>query len=172
MPSLESAVAAFGFIPNLIGVMASSPALAEAYLSLSDIFENKTALDSIEKQVVLLTVSRYHECRYCVAAHSMAAELKKVPSDIIHAIRNDHPIANPKLESLRSFITNLLEQRGWLSEKQMEAFYAAGYTPAHLFDLLVGVAQKTLSNFTNHIASTPLDEVMSGNRWSPGNAEL
>ena len=31
-PMLDAAAAAFGFIPNLIGVMASSPAMAEAYL--------------------------------------------------------------------------------------------------------------------------------------------
>ena len=46
-------------------------------------------------------------------------------------------------------------------------FYAAGYTPAQLLDVLVGVAQKTLSNFTNHIGKTPLDEPMSGRAWSP-----
>jgi len=32
----------FGFVPNLIGVMASSPALTEAYLSIADIFSKSS----------------------------------------------------------------------------------------------------------------------------------
>lgn len=166
-PSIEAAAAVFGFVPNLIGVMATSPALAEAYLALSAIFEQKTSLSSAERHVVLLAVSRYHECRYCVAAHSMGAAMGQVPEDVVAAIRNDTPIADAKLEALRRLVTVLVEQRGWLPESETEAFFAAGYTSAQLLDVLVGVAQKTLSNFTNHIADTPLDEAMSGQAWTP-----
>ncbi|MFP4640490.1 MAG: carboxymuconolactone decarboxylase family protein, partial [Guyparkeria sp.] len=49
--TIEKATAAFGFLPNLIGIMAESPALAEAYLSLSDIFQTKTGLDAAEQHV-------------------------------------------------------------------------------------------------------------------------
>ncbi|MFO7593823.1 MAG: carboxymuconolactone decarboxylase family protein [Pseudomonadota bacterium] len=166
-PSLEAATAAFGFVPNLIGVMASSPALTEAYLTLFDIFENKTSLDAAQRQVVLLAVSRYHECRYCVADHSMIAEMQHVPAEAVEAIRNDQPIPDSKLEALRRLVTSAVENRGWVPDAELEAFYAAGYTPGQLLDALVGVAQKTLSNFTNHIAATPLDEPMNGHAWSP-----
>ncbi len=71
---------------------------------------------------------------------------------------------------LRRVVTSLVEQRGWLPEMETEAFYVAGYTQAQLLDVLVGVAQKTLSNFTNHIAGTPLDEPMSVRSWSPDEA--
>jgi len=165
--ALSAAAAAFGFVPNLIGVMASSPALAEAYLALSGIFERKTALSPAERQVVLLAVSRYHECRYCVAAHSMAADMQKVPAEVVEAIRSDTPIPDRKLEALRKLTTALVEQRGWLPEADIEAFLTVGYTPAQLLDVLVGVAQKTLSNFTNHLAATPLDEPMSARVWRP-----
>jgi len=170
LPAIELAIATFGFVPNLIGVMAASPALAESYLALSAIFETKTSLTSVERQVVLLTVSRYHECRYCVAAHSMAAEMQQVPPEIVGAIRNDQPIPNSKLQALRSMVICLIEQRGWLPEQELQAFLAEGYSPEQLFEVLVGVAQKTLSNFTNHIAETPLDEPMSEYAWSPVDA--
>ena len=165
--AMNAAAAAFGFVPNLIAVMASSPALAEAYLTLSGIFEEKTALRPAERQVVLLAVSRFHECHYCVAAHSMAADMQKVPAEVVEAIRNDTPIPDHKLEALRKLTTALVEQRGWVPEAEIEAFFDAGYTPAQLLDVLVGVAQKTLSNFTNHLAATPLDEQMSARAWRP-----
>ncbi len=163
-PVLEASQAAFGFIPNLLGVMAHSPALAEAYLTLSGLFD-KTDLTPAERQVVLLTVSQYHRCHYCVAAHSMLAEMQSVPADAVAAIRTDQPISDAKLQALRVFVRTLLESRGWLDQQDMQTFYAAGYKPEHVLDVLVGVAQKTMSNFTNHIAQTPLDDAFKAHAW-------
>ncbi len=43
----------------------------------------------------------------------------------------------------------------------------AGYEPSQMLDVLVGIAQKTLSNYTHHLADTPVDEPMQGNAWTP-----
>ena len=61
-PLLEGAQKTFGFVPNLIGVLAESPAVAEAYLTLSQIFD-KSSLNAVERQVAILAVSRYNEWR-------------------------------------------------------------------------------------------------------------
>jgi uncharacterized peroxidase-related enzyme len=164
---LEASQAAFGFIPNLLGVMAHSPALAEAYLAVSGLFD-KTDLTPTERQVVLLTVSHYHGCHYCVAAHSTLAAMQGLPADVVAAIRDDQPIADEKLQALRAFVRSVVEKRGWLESRDHEVFYAAGYEPRHVMDVLVGIAQKTMSNFTNHIAQTPLDDAFRAHAWEPG----
>ena len=164
--TLEAVADMFGFVPNLIGVMATSPALAEAYVALSTIFE-KTDLTATERQVVLLTVSHFHECRYCLAAHSMIAEMQQVPADVIEAIRTDKSITDEKLEALRLYVKRLIEQRGLLSEAEMNEFLGAGYETSHALDVLVGIGQKTLSNYTNHIARTPLDTAFHKHAWVP-----
>lgn len=41
-PLLESAEQAFGFIPNLLGVFAESPATLEGYLSLSQLVDKSS----------------------------------------------------------------------------------------------------------------------------------
>jgi len=169
--SIKQATAAFGFVPNLIGIMAESPALAEAYLSLSDIFQAKTRLDTTEQHVVLLAVSRYHECHYCMAAHSTTAGMTGVDDQVVEAIRNDRPIDDTKLEALRRLTREIVEQRGWPSEATRDRFFDAGYEAGHLLDVLVGIAQKTLSNFTNHMADTPVDEPMKANAWTPPTGE-
>jgi len=165
--TLEIVASAFGFVPNLLGVMANSPALAEAYVTLSGIFEKKTGLTPTEQQIVLLAVSRYHECRYCMAAHTMIAGMHKVPQEVTDAIRNDSPIPDPKLEALRQLTTSIVALRGWPTEQELQSFINAGYQPSHIFDVLVGVVQKTLSNYTNHLAGTPLDSKMEAYAWSP-----
>lgn len=165
-PTLDAARQAFGFIPNLMAVMASSPALAEAYLTISGLFE-KTDLSDTEKQLVLLTVSHYHACHYCMAAHSALAAMQKVPAEVVEAIRNDRPIADTKLQALRELVLSLVENRGWPDDAVVKNFLHAGYQPAHIMDVLVGVAQKTMSNFTNHIAGTPLDRAFEEYAWTP-----
>lgn len=165
-PVLEATQAAFGFIPNLLGVMAHSPVLAESYLTISGLFD-KIDLTPTERQIVLFTVSQFHGCHYCVAAHSALAEMQNVSADIVAAIRNDQAIQDPKLQALRVFVSSLMENRGWMNEQHMQAFYAAGYKPENVMDVLVGVAQKTMSNFTNHIAKTPLDDAFKAHAWEP-----
>ena len=166
-PLMDAVKNAYGFVPNLVGVMAASPALTEAYLTVAGIFEKQTGLSAAEQQVVLLAVSRYHECHYCMGAHSVIADMHKVPNEVTEAIRNDQPIPDPKLEALRQLVTAIVEHRGWPPEEVMQSFLKAGYQSEQVFDVLVGVAQKMLSNFTNHLANTPLDTQFKNRSWSP-----
>ncbi len=163
---LEQTQKNFGFIPNLIGVMAQSPAVTEAYLSVAEIF-SRSGLSPMEQQIVLLTVSYYHECCYCMAAHTAIASMQNLDSDVVQAIRDGQPVADDKFEALRKFTRSIIENRGWLNDEDVQAFLDAGYDSSHILDILVGVAQKTLSNFTNHLAKTPLDEAFTEVDWQP-----
>lgn len=164
---LENTQKNFGFVPNLIGVMASSPAITEAYLSVADIF-SRSSLSPTEQQIVLLTVSYYHECTYCMAAHTAIAGMKNVDSDVVRALRDNQPLSDPKLQALRKFTNLLIENRGWMEDADMLAFLDAGYTESTMLDVMVGVAQKVLSNFTNHMAKTPLDDAFNEVSWEAG----
>lgn len=101
----------FGFLPNLIGVMASAPALAKAYGAMIQLFD-QTSFTPTERQIVLLATSAENDCTYCVAAHSIIAGMQKVPTDVVEAIRNNTPINDPKLEALRRFTTAMVARRG------------------------------------------------------------
>lgn len=163
--TLAGAKKAYGFVPNLLGVMAAAPALVKAYTTLSRIFD-ETSFSPAERQVVLLTVSLENGCEYCVAAHSVIAGMQKVPGDVVEAIRNDRPIADPKLEALRRFSAAVVEMRGWPSEGDTKAFLNAGYAKAQVLEVILGVGMKTLSNYTNHVAETPLDAAFAHAAWS------
>jgi hypothetical protein len=47
----------------------------------------------------------------------------------------------------------------------LDAFYAQGYTQRNLFDIILGLSQKIISNYTNHLANTPLDSYMEEFAW-------
>jgi len=166
VPLLQGAQKAFGFVPNLIAVLAESPAVVEAYLTLTQIFD-KSSLTATERQVAVLAISRTNECDYCMAAHSVVASMQDVPADVIQAIRNDKPIADAKLEALRTFAATVIEKRGWLSDDDVAAFRFAGYNQAQVLEVVLAASLKTLSNYANHVAETPLDDAFASREWRP-----
>ncbi len=162
---LAAAQKNYGFLPNLLGVMAEAPAMVKAYTTLSRIFD-ETSFSATERQTVLLTVSYENGCEYCVSAHSVIAGMQKVPDEVVNAIRDGKPIADKKLEALRRFTATVVNSRGWPADGDVKAFLDAGYDRAQVLEVLVGVGVKTLSNYTNHIAETPLDQAFGKAAWS------
>ena len=163
-PLMQGAIDNFGFLPNLIARMASSPAMTEAYLTLGDIFSRST-LSEVEQQIVLLTISRYHKCSYCVSAHSVIAEGYDIPQPVIDAIRKNLDIPDGKLNMLQVFTEHVLQERGWVNDKVLQNFYNAGYNQENALEVIVGIALKTLSNYTNHMVGTELDDCFMHRSW-------
>ena len=162
--TLETVQGRYGFVPNLYGKLAEAPAAAKAYLELSGIF-GETSFTETERQVILLAVSALNGCDYCVAAHSTIAQMGKVPQDIIDAIRDDQPLADARLQKLREFAVNVVENRGWVAENDVNEFIEEGFTTQNVIEVILGVALKTLSNFTNHIVRTEVDAAFQPNAW-------
>lgn len=156
---------AYGFVPNLSAVFSESPTILKGYMTLGKIFD-ESSFSATERQVVLLAASRFNECTYCVAAHSVIAGMQKVPADVVNAIRDDRPIDDSRLEALRVFTTAMVEQRGWLSDGDVTAFLEAGFEKAQILEVVLGISFKTMSNFTNHLADTPLDTAFASAAWS------
>lgn len=166
---LTDARAKFGFLPNLLGEFAESPAALRAYLGLSQAF-SQSSLSPIEQQVVLLSTSIANGCTYCVAAHSAMVAMAGLPADQLKALREQRALANPRLEALRALTVEIVTKRGWPAEPVIQAFLRAFFTQAQYLEILVGVAQKTLSNYMNHAARTPLDTAFQQFAWQPAEA--
>lgn len=163
---IEGARNAFGFLPNLLATMAESPALLEGYMTLSGIFD-KSDLSPTERQIILMVNNRLNGCAYCMSAHTGIAKAQGVPDDVIDALRDGAELADPNLESLRAFAVTINESRGWPDESDIEALLAAGYTLRTVLEVILGTALKVMSNYTNHIASTPLDSAFAAVEWAP-----
>ena len=158
----------WGFVPNLHRILAQSPAALEAYSTLWGIAE-KTSFTPQERNIVYLAIIYENECTYCMAGHTNLSRMAKVEPEAISAVREGRPIADPKLEALRRFATKVTRQRGVVSQADVAAFKAAGYDNQSVLDVLVLAATKLISNYTNHLAQTPLDPFMKGAEWNaPG----
>ncbi|MFT5052283.1 MAG: alkylhydroperoxidase family enzyme [Chlamydiales bacterium] len=92
--------------------------------------------------------------------------MKKVPADVVAAVRASTSLPTPELEALRTFALAVVDERGWVGGAPLEAFLAAGYSSRHALEVVLAVAFKTLSNYTNHMVSIPLDRAFASNTWS------
>lgn len=156
----------YGFVPNLYRVLAHAPNALDTYLAVSETFQRGT-LSATERNVVLLTASRVNGCRYCVAVHSAVGDMQRDDPAVIAAIRDGAPIGDARLQALRHLTERLVEARGRVDEAEIADFVEAGFRPEQVLEVLVGITLKTLSNYTNHLAETPLDAVFQGRAWAP-----
>jgi uncharacterized peroxidase-related enzyme len=165
---LENAQKQTGFIPNMYANMANSPGLFDTYLSGYKHFRQDSGFTSAEQEVVLLSISLENACTYCMAAHSMIAEkVSKTPQSAIDALRTGKPIPDSKLQTLSQFTRVMVSSRGMPSQKAVDAFKQAGYSERQVLEIILAIAVKTISNYTNHVFDTSVDERFAGYAWNP-----
>lgn len=156
---LDLALKQVGFIPNMYAGMANAPAVLSTYLHGYSLFRAESGLQPAEQEVVFLAVSQVNGCNYCTAAHSMIAEkMSGVPADVLRAIRARQPIPNARLAALYATTTAMVQSHGQPSPETVKAFLDAGYKERDLLYIVLAIAVKTLSNFSNHLFATPVDE--------------
>lgn len=166
-PLLARSQESFGRIPGLHAVMAEAPGLLDGYQQLHKLFL-ESSFDDDEKTVVWQAINVENECHYCVPAHTGIAKMMGVDDEITNALRDENPLPNAKLEALRDFTLSLVRQRGELDDTTVQAFLDAGYTQRNILEVILGYAQKVMSNYTNHIAQTPVDEPFQKFAWQRG----
>lgn len=148
--------------------MANAPALLDTYLHGYQLFRNESGFTPAEQELVFLSIARVNECTYCVAAHSfIAGAVSKTPEQAVQAVRNDVPITDAKLAALSTFTQTMVSSRGKPTPEQLTAFLAAGYTENNVLEIILAIAVKTISNYSNHVLHTPVDLMFQAHAWTP-----
>ena len=159
---LDKAVKQVGFLPNMYANMANVPGLLSTYLHGSALFRSESGLTSAEQAVVFLAASQVNDCSYCVAAHSMNAQTKSgVAPEVLEAIRRHQPLPDARLAALYTLTAEMVRRQGRPSPATLQAFLSAGFQEKDVLNIILAIAVKTLSNYTNHAFATPVDAVFS-----------
>ncbi|WP_394836715.1 carboxymuconolactone decarboxylase family protein [Pendulispora rubella] len=165
-PFLVGAKEQFGFVPAPMAKMASSPTVLESFLSNLPIFE-KSSLSPIEREVVVMAVSVYNGCHYCVPMHTAILKRMDAPEDLINALRDGTRIGNPKLQALAEFTRRVLETRGHTGETALGAFFDAGFNQQSALDVVLGVSVFTLTTYAIRMTDAKLDPAFEAFKWTP-----
>lgn len=165
---LQGAKAKLGRIPNMYAGMANSAGLFSTYLHGYQQFREDSGFNSVEQEVVLLTISRENDCHYCVAAHSVLADkMSGVPAEVTDAIRDGKPVPDQKLAALSDFTRAMLQSHGFPGRDDVERFLAAGYSERQILEIVLAISVKTISNYANHLFQTPVDDMFANRAWKP-----
>lgn len=95
-----------------------------------------------------------NDCAYCRTVHHGLARKAGLSSDTVRAtLESGRVNDDAKLNALRDFTVSLVRHRGRAPGSDVETFLRAGYSKAQVFDVVMGVALKTFTNYCNHLAS-------------------
>ena len=164
-PLLAKSKAGFGRVPGLHAVMAEAPGLLEAYQLTHKLFM-ESSFNKDELTVVWQAINVENNCHYCVPAHTGIAKSMDVDDAITNALRDETPLPSDRLEALRTFTLAMVRERGELDDATVQKFLDAGFTKQNILEVILGYSQKIMSNYTNHLAKTPVDSAFKKFEWS------
>jgi len=163
-PLLAQSLEMHGRIAGLHAVMAEAPGLLEGYRKLNELFR-ASSFDDEEITVVWQAINVEHSCNYCVPAHTAIAKGMKVDDAITEALRNETPLPTERLEALRIFTLAVVRERGLVDARAVRTFLDAGFTHRHVLEVILGLSQKVMSNYTNRLTRAPVDRAFAKFAW-------
>jgi uncharacterized peroxidase-related enzyme len=147
----------YGFVPNLFAYMAEAPYIIEAYSVLNDILA-RTGLTAAQQQTALLAVSNYNNCKFCRVAHQAFGKMNQANPQTLKAIVDSTVIEDVTDKALVDMVIAIVDGRGRVSDEQLENFFSAGFDRRNVYDLILIVTIKTLSNYSNHLTEPEANE--------------
>ena len=155
-PLLEAVKKQLGSVPNLFRLTATSPAALEGYLGINSAL-GKGALTAATRERIALAIAEINHCGYCLAAHTyLGKTLAKLADREIAANRAGHS-SDVKADAAVRFAVKVATRRGAVSEADLQAVRAAGYSDAELVEIVAHVALNTLTNYINEVFKTDID---------------
>lgn len=155
-PLLAAVKQQIGMVPNLMKVLAHSPAGLNAYLG----FSAATAggmLDTADRERIALAVAEANGCEYCLSAHTyLGRNVAKLPVEEIDAAR-DARSTDPRSQALLEFTRAVVADRGQVDDSALRAFTAADFGPDAVIEVVANVALNVFTNYVNNIARTTVD---------------
>jgi len=162
--SLEGLKKNLGRIPNLAATMAESPVLVNSFVGVFANFHGGS-LDAAQRQVLLLTNAVANTCPWAVAFHSTLALEEGVDPDDVRAIREGRLPNHPGNAALSGFTRALIDKRGHLEARDLDAFAAAGFTPAQVLEVIAGLAASVMANYAGNVTEPPLEAPFEAQAW-------
>lgn len=155
-PLLEAVKKQLGVVPNLFRLVSNSPAALRGYVDLSAALAAGT-LPAPTRERIALAVAEINGCNYCLSAHTYLAKNLAGLDDAEIAVNRGGGSRDAKADAAVRFAAKVAEQRGHVSEDDVQAVRNAGYDDAQVIEIVLHVALNTWTNYLNEVAKTDID---------------
>lgn len=155
-PLLDAVHKQLGVVPNLMKLVGNSPSALEGYLSLNAAL-GKGQINAKTRERIALAIAEINGCNYCLSAHTyLGKNVAKLDEQEIIANRSGTS-SDAKAAAAVHFATQIALARGHVSDADLTAVKAAGYSDAEIVEIVLHVALNTLTNYVNEVAQTEID---------------
>jgi len=161
-PMLEAVKKKLGMAPNLFKTFAHSPAVLQFYLNGSEALAGGSLGAGLREQIALTTAGA-NSCDYCASAHSLMGKGAGLAATEM-ANNLQGRASDAKTQAALTFAAVIVQERGRVSDAQLQAVREAGFTEAEIVEIVANVVANIFTNYFNHIAGTDIDfPVVSAN---------
>ena len=142
-------------VPNFFHLLANSPASLRAYIR-ADAALVRGQLTRRQRQQVALAVAEMNGSSYSLSAHYDAGKSLGLTHQEMQLARNA-TAADPKAATMLRFTQAVVLQRGEISDDDFQALRKAGFSDAHIVEIVANIALNIFSNYFNSVAKTEVD---------------
>ena len=134
-------------------------------LAVRDIYAQGT-MSPVDIQVLSLTNAFENGCEWCMAFHSAGALKEGLSKEDLASLRAGNAPTDARLEALSDFARTMVRNRGRVTEQDIGAFYAAGFTRSQALEVVLGAGFSVIANFAGHLVHAPLGLPFEQFAWS------
>lgn len=152
---LKEIAEAFGTIPNMFKAVANSPAALKSMWSAFGALGQGRIPARLGEQIAVAVADR-NDCQYCLSAHTaLGRKAGASAEEMAHAQagRSD----DPRTEAALSFALKVVENRGQVSDADVQSLREAGFDDDGIVEILAHAALNLFTNYVNVAFDVPLD---------------
>lgn len=146
---------AFGATPNMFKAVANSPAALQSMWGAFGALGGGVIPAKLGEQIAVAVADR-NACEYCLAAHTALGRKAGASAEEMAAAQGGDA-TDPKTAAALRFALKLVEARGQVSDGDVQAVRAAGYSDQEIVEILAHVALNLFTNYVNVAFAVPVD---------------
>lgn len=142
-------------LPPPVRALANSPATMNAFLGLQAAM-GQGQLPARLREQIAIAVGNAQGCQYCVSFHTFLGRKAGLSEQELDMARSGRA-PNTKDEAAIQFARQIAARRGAVTDNELAAVRAAGWSDGTVVELLGNVIAITFGNYLNHLAQTEID---------------
>lgn len=154
-PLLQEIKTAFGTLPNMFRAVANSPAALKSMWGAFGALGSGTLGAKLGEKIAVAVADR-DACNYCLAAHTALGKKAGATGDEMAEAQAGRS-ADPKTAAALAFALKLVEERGQVSDADVQALRAAGFDDGQIVEIIAHVALNLFTNYVNLALDVPVD---------------
>lgn len=153
--TLASIHQAFGATPNMFKAVAHSPAALKMMWSAFGALSGGVLPPQLGEKIAVAVADR-NDCHYCLAAHTALGRKAGASADEMRAAQAGES-TDPATNAALRFALKLVEQRGQVSDADVQALRTAGFDDERIVEIVAHVALNLFTNYVNVALAVPVD---------------